>query len=162
MASIVSLKQVADALDSASDETTVYLNRVTGQTYLVVDEDYDGFQSDEDVDESEDGSTSDLPEWQRKDRQKRREIEGSDDWLALPGKFDIDEYQIMRDFARSMNDRQFREDLLDTIGGRGTFGRFKGMLARHGKLDAWFAFRSEALIEITRDWLEENGVEYGP
>jgi len=33
---------------------------------------------------------------------------------------------------------------------------------RYGIADDWYRFRIEAIEEIARDWLEENGIPFGP
>ena len=113
---------------------------------------------DEDLDDDE--LDPDDPE--HADVIKRREIDGSEDWLALPDKFEIDEYRVMRDYCGTLADKLFSEDLYNSIGGRGTFQRFKGMLERRNLLNNWYEFRSQAFTEIARNWLEENEIEFGP
>jgi hypothetical protein len=52
----------------------------------------------------------------------------SDDYIALPGKFDIHEYAIIRDFCHSIDDDELRGLLLDKIRGAGAFRRFKNAI----------------------------------
>ena len=66
----------------------------------------------------------------------------------------------MRDYCATLPDRVLAADLLDTIGGRGTFGRFKNMLHRHNVHEQWYRFRDAALTEIAREWLEANEIQY--
>jgi len=42
---------------------------------------------------------------------------------------------------------------------RGAYGRFKSLLERRGKLDAWSAFENESQREALRSWCEANGIE---
>lgn len=80
--------------------------------------------------------------------------------MELPSKFELNEYGIMERFCATVADETLAADLLDTIGGRGTFGRFKSMLHRHHLQDDWYRFRDEALREIARQWLEAHEIPY--
>lgn len=91
----VSLKRVVDEIELLmNDAWTAYLNRRTGELYTVTEEEYA-------LDEPDD---PDLPDWQREDRAKSREIMESPDWVALPSKFDIHEYDIMARFCDAVAD----------------------------------------------------------
>jgi Uncharacterised protein family (UPF0158) len=147
----VSLREFVSELDSFHDEWRVFLNRRTGEFLTTTDEDRAAAEAEEDAY---------IPEWQREVLPKIIEAMTSDDWLVLPSKFEINEYDIMERFCCTLTDEVLRGDLLDTIGGRGTFGRFKNMLYRHNLKDQWYKFRDEALREIAIEWLEANGIPY--
>ncbi len=148
----VSLGNFVFEMESFSDEHIVYFNRITGEFLGTTDEDRSLAEREDDDD--------DVPQWQRELLPKVREAMSSDDWLELPGGFDIDEYAIMRDFCATLADDTRSEDLLDTIGGRGTFGRFKNMVHRHNMHEDWYRFRDNALKRITIDWLEAHEIPY--
>jgi hypothetical protein len=146
----VSLKEFVDEMETYSDDIQAYLNRRTGDFITVSSDDRAALDDDAD----------DVPEWQRERLPAIRDVFSSDDWLELPSKFEIDEYDIMRRFCSTLSDEVLRGDLLDTIGGRGTFGRFKGMAARHGLLDDWYRFREQALKRFAVGWLEAQAIPY--
>ena len=95
MDAVVSLKDVVDAMDLPNSEWISYLNPKTGEIVTVTDEDRQ-LVEDEDLDEQ------DLPEWQRESVSKAREALESDDFLPLPGKFEIHEWSIMERFSASL------------------------------------------------------------
>ena len=66
----------------------------------------------------------------------------------------------MQDFANSVSSEKISADLLNAIHGSGAFRNFKDTLRRHRIEKDWYAFRSEALAEIARDWCEENQVAW--
>jgi hypothetical protein len=80
--------------------------------------------------------------------------------VALPSKFDVHEWSIMEDFARSVQSDTIREDLLHAIHGAGAFRYFRDTLRRHRIEQTWFAFRTEALRQIAVDWCEENQIAW--
>jgi hypothetical protein len=106
------------------------------------------------------GEVDDLPDWQAERLPKVREVLGSEDFLPLPSKFDVDEYHIMERFCRQVPDEKIRGDLLFAIRGQGAFGRFKTLVHHCGLVEQWYAFRDGALEDIAAEWLEANGIGY--
>jgi Uncharacterised protein family (UPF0158) len=153
MTVIVSLKEVVDAMDPPNDEWTSYLNPKTGEIVTVSDEEH-RLVEDEELNEA------DLPEWQRESLPKVREALESDDFLALPDKFEIHEWAIMERFSNSQSSARCRDELLDAIHGTGAFRSFRSAIRRLGIEDEWFRFRQSALEEIAKDWLEAHGVSF--
>jgi hypothetical protein len=91
---------------------------------------------------------------------KAREVLESDDFLALPNKFDIHEYSIMEDFCFSLADDKIKGRLLDKIRCSGAFRRFKDAIQINGIEKDWYIFRQEAFEKIAIDWLEDNKISY--
>lgn len=79
--------------------------------------------------------------------------------MALPDKFEIHEWEIMRRFADSRAEPA-RTELLDAIHGTGAFRLFRRSTERLGLREAWFTYRDDVLKEIAREWLRENGIEF--
>jgi hypothetical protein len=149
---VVSLHDVVEAMDVLGEEWTAYLNRKTGELVTVTEE-------ERRLVEEEDGPEG-VPDWQAEMLPKVREVLESEDFLALPGKFEIHEYRIMERFCLEFEDAGVREVLLRAIRGRGAFRRFKDVLHERGIAEAWYAYREQALEEIAVGWLEANGVAY--
>lgn len=152
MAVTVSLHEVVEEIGPLMDGFTAYLNRRTGELFTIGDEDEALLDDDADPD--------DLPEWQREGLPKIREVLTSEDWLPLPTKFDIHEWEIMDQFARAVEDPVFRNDLMNAIRGAGAFRYFKDTVFRYGARDVWYEFRTAALERIAIDWLEEREIAY--
>jgi hypothetical protein len=152
MAAIVSLRDVIDEMEMSSDEATSYINRKTGELITLTHED---LALAEDPDEA-----ADAPEWQKDILPKAREVAASEDFIALPGKFEIHEWSIMERFARSITDAAANDELEDAVHGGGAFRRFKDAVHRLGIADEWYRFRDVALEEIAIEFLEAHGVEF--
>ena len=148
----VSLKAVVDEMQTVSDEMRAYINRETGELYTLTSEDMAYAESDFDE--------ANAPEWQKESIAKAEEILEGDAWLPLPDRFDINEWEIMRDFAQSQADERLAERLLRAIRGSGAFRYFKDVLFEEGIRDAWFAFRDRALEEIAECFLTEAKIPY--
>ena len=153
MGVVVLLKDVVEAIDLPNDEWTSYLNPKTGEIVTVTDEDR-RLVEDQDLDEE------DLPEWQRESLPKIRAALESDDFLALPDKFEIHEWAIMERFSNSQVRATWRDELLDAIHGAGAFRSFRSAIRRLGIEDDWFRFREAEFEEIAKDWLEAHDISF--
>lgn len=138
----VSLSDFVNELDVVGDEWHVYLNRRTGEFFTV---------------SLDDSAAEDVGD---EDRHLIAEVLGSADWLPLPSRQDLNEFRIMRDFCAMFAGDSVRADLGSTIGGRGTFGRFKNMVHRHDLQEGWYRFRVAALKRIAVNWLEAHSISH--
>ena len=149
----VSVKKVAEELDLLPGETLwrAYLNPRTGETYTVTDEDRAAIEDPDD---------RLIPDWQREQLPKVREVLESGDWIALPSKYDLHEYGIMKSFCLEIDNEERRADLLDAISGRGAFRSFKNLIHRYGIQQRWYDYRAREIERFVADWLEEKGIAY--
>jgi len=148
----VKLQDVIDALEATADELSHYLDKRTGEIFLVTSEEMEAAEEDELI--------SEYPEWQRAGVLKAREILQSSDFVALPTQFDIHEYKIMEDFCLVFADRQAGEQLLRLIKGSGAFRRFKNAIHSMGVEAVWYEYRRTEIERIAIDWLEQEGIDY--
>jgi hypothetical protein len=147
----VSLKEAVAALETMSDQIHSFLNLKTGEWVSLSDETLSFASSDVDL--------QSHPAWERELILIAKDILESDDYLELPDRFDIQEYTIMDEFCRSLNER-LRDDLLDQIRGRGAVRRFKKAIRRHKIENQWYEFREKSLEAIVIKWLEKNHINY--
>ena len=153
MTTKVKLKELVQEMDVMSDQMSVFLNRKSGEFVTLTDEELNAAEEDEPL--------VDYPEWQQKAIEVAADLlEHGEDYLALPSKFDIDNYGIMRSFCSSVGDKGLAEELHSAIRGRGTFRRFRDTVQRHGMLDDWNRFRDKALRDVAIEWCEGNGIGY--
>jgi len=153
MNSPVKLSEIIDAIELQSDEMAAYLNRRTGEIITI---------SDEEVRAAEEGDPlEDYPEWQRDNISIAGDfLKNEDDYLALPTKYDLNEYQIMEEFVLSLKDRRASELLYTSIKGKGAFRRFKDTLHRLQLAEEWYTYRDAALRQVAIDWCESNQVQF--
>jgi hypothetical protein len=148
----IHLRDVVDEMDGFDGNFRSFLNRATGELATVGIEDLSAVEDGYDVEASS--------RWQREGIQKAEEIIVSDDWLELPSKFEIHEWQIMRDFCYTVDDERLSSELLDAIHGSGAFRAFKNAVYYRGIQQDWYRFRQDALEQIARDWLERNEIPF--
>jgi hypothetical protein len=149
----VSLQSVVNEMDIPSDEMTAYINKKTGELFTVSEEETRIIEAGNEDDEF-------IPEWQKEILPKVREVLESDDFVALPDKFEIHEYSIMERFCLSLPDEALQKELLHAIRGSGAFRRFKAAIYRKEIQDDWYRFRNESLKRIATDFLESEGIPW--
>jgi hypothetical protein len=137
----------------ASDGVGCYLNKRTGEIVVITEEDQIAAEQDDD-------DAGDLPDWERESIALTREVLESDDYLALPDRFEIDEWRIMERFCLSLEDRTLSDTLLDRIRGSGAFRRFEDAIYRYKVANQWFRYRDQEFAEIAMRWLEANEIPF--
>ena len=152
MALAVKLKDVVDALAMTGDLASYYLDKRTGEIIMVTDEEWEAAEEDEPI--------SEYPDWQRDSILKAREIQGSDQFIPLPDKFEINAYDVMERFCREYPDQRISIGLLNCIKGKGAFRRFKDAVFDFDIQDEWHEFERNAFAEVAIEWLEEKGILY--
>lgn len=136
----------------ASDVSRAYINRKSGEIVEISTESELADEADEPAD--------DWPDWRVEEWKVTRRVLDSDDFIPLPGQFEIHEWSIMERFANSLEDETRSGQLLDGLRGRGAFGRFKRLTEQMGLTEQWHEFRANALTEIAIKFLEEHGIPY--
>ena len=129
------LNHAAGEFEAISDEHQLFYNIETGKFDFYIDPIYSGIEDDYERFEEE-------------------------CWIAAPGQRDLNEYDIMADFAESVPDPRANELLSVALEGKGAFRRFKDTLHRVGLADEWYDFKHKAFVDIAREWCEENEIEY--
>jgi len=150
MPATVRLNDIVDALETQVDEFSCFLNRDTGRVETVSD---DLLHLAEEPGEA---GEADRSEWQREEWETAKRIVSTGCFLRLPTKFDVHEWDIMRNFSRTVEADNIREDLLSAIHRSGAFRMFKNTVREHGIESVWFEFRTDALRKIALDWCEEH------
>ncbi len=150
----VKIDDILEALETSTDEVKFYLDKATGKVQMVT--------SEETVVAEDDNPLKDYPEWQREMVEvARRLAQGCDkDLIALPTKWDLNDYEIVRAFCESVSDETVRDALCIAIQGSGAFSRFKDAIHRFDVADDWYAYRRRRLKDIAIEWCRANDIEF--
>lgn len=81
-------------------------------------------------------------------------------FLPLPSRFDIDEWQMMADFAADIEDEAVRTQLTHACHGSGAFRRFKDAVRRLGVEQQWFAHRNRRYRQCTINWCDAHDLAW--
>jgi regulator of extracellular matrix RemA (YlzA/DUF370 family) len=145
------LEDLIDALEEQSDSLFAFLDRQTGEVVLISEESLA-------LSEADPETIAMLPDWQKEEAVCAVLIETTDRYLALPDRFDVNEWDIMNEFRHEVKQDDIRSALLKAVQGNRPFRRFKDEIANHNLWDDWNRFRRHAFGEVIRDWSEENGI----
>lgn len=145
------LDDLIDALEEQSDSLLAYLDRDTGEVVLMS-------QDSLSLGEAEPEELESLPDWQKEEAELAVQIQTTDRYLALPDRFDVNEWEIMNEFAQQVKPDKIQTTLLGVIHGNHPFRRFKDQIATHNMWDQWNQFRRQAFEEIVKDWCDENEI----
>lgn len=148
----IHLDKLAEEIDAKPDLGFTYLNKQTGEVVYIQEEYFTMAEEDEHID--------DLHDWERDMVREAKEILETDDYISLPGDFEINEWEMMRDFCGTIGNPEKKDKLLYLIRGKGAFRLFKDAIYDFGIEDEWFLFKHESMKEIARRWCEEHGLDY--
>ena len=132
----VNIKEIAEELQTLSDEACFYYNKQTGEL------EYFNYEHE---------NPNDL---------ELEEVEDDEKFIRLPDKFDINDYGILKDFMFVQEDREIRDALYDIIHSKGVFKKFRQVVERFGILEKWYEFNNEEYEDIVKEWCEENALEW--
>lgn len=135
----VKLEEVLEALDFANYETQYYYDVKNEKILMVFDGMVDGEDDQELIEKIEDGFI--------------------EDYIPLPGQYEIHAYQIMEEFIYDLGDGKQQEILAGAIRGRGAFRRFKDRLYDLNLQQKWYDYRDSTYERIAREWCEKYNLE---
>ena len=127
----VKLEDIIEAMEFANMETEYYYDTQNEKVLMLFDEMVDG---------------EDNPEL-------------FEDYIPLPGQYDINEYRIMEEFVYELPAGKNQDVLARTIQGRGAFRRFKDKLYDLNLEKHWYQYRDEAYEKIATQWCERYKID---
>jgi len=137
----VRLSELLDAhewvcIDSLSGaETEAYVRRIDGQIFL-----------------RGEGLEDDCVE-----NDRPADLGDEEVYASVPDKraLDLGSVLVLRFVRESLPDQFSR--VQDIFRARGAYSRFKALLERAGKLEAWYRYEQEATEQALCEWCEDNG-----
>ena len=133
----ISLEVIADKLEETTDCWEQYFNIKTGEFEALSDGTY--IETDLELAEN---------------------IESSDDYIRLPNQYDINEYNIMEQFAESLDNITQINILYNILKGKKPYRKFKDQINYLGLAEQYYSFRHSKYIEIAKEWCENNNILY--
>lgn len=149
----VSLKDIIEEMEVQFEESRSLLNIKTGEIMIVTSEDLRAAEDEEPFDH--------LPEWEQEDRMTAIDVvENFENYIELPTKNEVNEYEIMENFSLKVMDQRMQESLLMAIKGKGAFRRFKDKIIDFEIEDQWYSYRDECFKQIAIEWCQENKINF--
>jgi hypothetical protein len=153
MNAVIKLDGLVEALETCDETSELFVNRRSGELVLL---------GEEEIMAAEGGDhLEDFPEWRREAIALANEVLDSDDYVEMSAAHDIDNYELMRDFCESVDDRSVSARLSAAIRGRGAFRRFEQCVEELQLIEQWYAFRRAAYRRIAADWCAAHGCSCG-
>lgn len=148
---VISLRDVIDALNLESAEVRSYLDPESGEIITL---------NTEQEELALKGDWDSLPDWMKESRPKFKRAVQDHRLLKLPDTAHLDEWKIMRDFAEEQDSRKANAELLSAIELPEALLTFNRVI-QHLELEhAWSEFRSAAMDQIAREWLQQHRLAY--
>jgi hypothetical protein len=100
------LDDLIDALEEQSDSLFSFLDRHTGEVFLISEESLALTEADPET-------IAMLPDWQKEEAVRAVLIETTDRYLALPDRFEVNEWNIMNEFCHEVKRDHVRAALFN-------------------------------------------------
>jgi hypothetical protein len=158
---MITLKEIAEAIDLQMDESQTYYDRETHELI---------YFGETTVCEITGSDINDLPQWEQEEAKLYKLIQEDDEkswndenyqcrFVKLPRKFDVHEYKLMELFSAEQ-DGNAAVVLSRAIRGKGAFRYFRDTIERLGLSDKWYEYRQKHLLELAKEFCEANEIEY--
>jgi hypothetical protein len=149
----VKLKDIIEEMEIQFEESRSLLNITTGEIVLVSSEDLRAAEDEKPFDH--------LPEWEQKNRINAMDVvENFENYIELPTKYEVNEYEIIEDFCLTVSNQRKQEPLLRAIRGKGAFRRFKDKIIDLEMEDEWYSYREEHFKQIAIEWCQDNEINF--
>ena len=79
--------------------------------------------------------------------------------IILPTRYYINEYKMMQDFVKTIKDKKIKNQLYNSLYGKGAFRRFKDSCSNFNIINDWYNFRNGRYKEIAINWCKKNNIE---
>ena len=135
----VKLEDIIEAMEFANMETEYYYDTHNEKVLMLFDEMVDGEDNPQLFEDIKEGFV--------------------EDYIPLPGQYDINEYRIMEEFIYELPAGNDQDVLARTIQVRGAFRRFKDKLYDLNLEKQWYQYREEAYEKIARQWSERHKID---
>ena len=149
----VKLKDIIEEMEIQMEDARSLLNIKTSKIVVVTSEDLEAVEVENPSDH--------LPEWEQENIVIAIDVmENFENYIELPTKYEVNEYEIMEDFCLTISDQRKQDLLLSTIIGKGAFGRFKDKIFEFDIEDQWYSYRDERFKQVAIKWCQNNNVNY--
>lgn len=79
--------------------------------------------------------------------------------IILPTRYYINEYKMMQDFVKTIKDKKIKNQLYNSLYGKGAFRRFKDTCSNFNIINDWYNFKNGRYKEIAINWCKKNNIE---
>jgi hypothetical protein len=80
--------------------------------------------------------------------------------IILPTHHEINEYQMMVEFIKTIENEEISNNFQRLIKGKGAFRRFKDYCFEINIIQDWYEYKNEKYKKIAIEWCEKNNLKY--
>ncbi|MDP3706180.1 MAG: UPF0158 family protein [Legionellaceae bacterium] len=143
------LSDLVDALECYFDEHRSFIDLKNNIVCLISDSALSCAENNDD----------NYPAWQHEEIQSAKAyLEDHSNFIALPSQYDVNEYDMMENFAFALDDEHQKEKLLIALRGKCAFRRFKDTACFLGIENDWYCYRDKQYKQFMLDWCETNDI----
>jgi hypothetical protein len=149
----VKIDDLIGELEVQIDDTFTYINTQTGEVITL---------NREEIMAAEDEIPFEkFPEWQRENVKQAISIMEDEDGIYVDYTLrnEYNEYEIMEEFIGTIDNQLIRDELYESIQGRGAFRRFKDEIIEHAIDRQWYKYKENKIRELVREWCKDNDIE---
>ncbi|WNR42917.1 UPF0158 family protein [Paenibacillus roseipurpureus] len=149
----VKLDDLISEIELQIDDTFTFIHTNTGEVITLMREEMRAAEDEEPLEK--------YPDWQTENIEKAISIIEDEDgaYVEFTLRNHFNEYEIMEEFIISHKDQKNREELYDTIQGRGAFRRFKDKIIELGVDNQWYKYKESKIRKIVIEWCKEHKIE---
>ncbi|MDR5587129.1 MULTISPECIES: UPF0158 family protein [Clostridium] len=151
----VNLSDVIEAIEFEGELLSHYYNKKTGVIIYLEDESTSNYKAD-DINNLEN-----FEEWERELIICLHDLkENFEDYIQLPNEDEINEYGMMIDFCKSLDDENFKDKKLEELQEKYSLRKLREYIENIEHLSEWYDYRENTEYKLAIDWCEKNNIEY--
>ena len=132
---MIKLSQIIDSLYDVNIESSCYYDKKNNKIlwHLGDNEEYSTYQEDDEFNE---------------------------DIIFMFNFYTKNDYDIMQDFIKTIDNDGLRNELLNETRGKNAFQRFRKVIDYNNITNDWYVFRDNEYKKIAEEWCKEHKIDY--
>ncbi|WP_336770858.1 UPF0158 family protein [Paenibacillus sp. MMO-58] len=149
----VNLDELVGEIEIDLDDTFTFIDVTTGEVITLT--------RDEIRVAEDEWPLEKFPEWQRENIQRAICIleDEQGKYVDFTLKNDFNEYELIEEFIRNLEDKEINKALNTAIIGKGAFRRFKDKIIEFGIDKQWYTYKENKIKELVIEWCIEHDIE---
>ncbi|WP_244935706.1 UPF0158 family protein [Paenibacillus glycanilyticus] len=150
----VNLDELVGEIEIGLEDTFTYIDVTTGEVITLTREEIRAAEDERPLEN--------FPEWQRENIERANCIleDEQGKFADFTLKNDYNEYELIEEFIRTVQDVDINEALSAAITGKGAFRRFKDKIIELGIDKQWYTYKENKIKEFVIEWCIKHDIEF--